>query len=143
MTYHVPSNLKDVASFTNSSKPQFPDHIQYKCTDLLSDITPDLTYNGNEINHIELYFGVNDAETRERRNQENWTYTDENTGPDNSGPLLIDIEVYFIINGTHGKSVQTNMYTGEPAKYISTATYKELLREHAISAIQSTPEIDT
>lgn len=144
MTYGAPSNLADVASFSQSGMRQFPDHVHYKCAGFLSDIADDVTYNGKEILEIDVFFGVNDDETRERRNRDNWSYSDENKKKSavDSGPLLIDIEVYLMVKKESGKSIQTNFYTGEPAEYISTSTYEEILRDHAISAMKSAPEVE-
>jgi hypothetical protein len=139
---YVPSNLADVASSSNSGKPQFPDHVHYRCSSFLSDLLDDMTYEGKEVLEIDLYFGVNKEETRERRNREGWLHTDENVGTGDAGPILIDIEVHFMFKKETGKDIQTNFYTGEPAEYISTSTYEEILRDQAISAIKTVPEVE-
>lgn len=140
MVYHVPSNLKDLASGSNGHG-HLPDHVTYRCGDLLSDVAEEITYDGKEVLKIDVYFGVNEQETRERRNRDGWNYSEESAGVGDAGPLLIDIAVYFMVEGEMAETVETNFYTDEPAEYISTSTYEEVLRDKALSAIRSTPEV--
>lgn len=140
MVYNMPSNLKDLAEGSNGHG-SLPDHMKYKCSGLLSDVSEEITYDGKEVLTIDVYFGINDQETRERRSRDGWA-PDENVSVGDAGPLLIDIAVYFIVKGEMGETVETNFYTGEPAEYISTSTYEEILRDESLSAIRSKPEVE-
>lgn len=142
----VPDNLQDVASFSKvrSDSLGVPDHTHYKYTGIENLDIDSMTYDGEDVLDISVYFGVNQEETNERRRKEGWSMVEDDdwVGSSEEGPILIDIVLYLIVEGRSGETLETNHYIPEVTEHISTETYEKLLQEEVERLAKTSRQIE-